>query len=292
MKSVTYNNGIDYALYWHSKRIFSVQRQEPKPMKLNKFISFLSLFAIVSVAHAGPILVDFQDMADNSYGETAWQPLSLNPLGVNVDVTGRYDGQTVYAYLDSKSYNGFYRKDEPGGLGVCRDLIDDSKLNPTSLPVTGGVNNCNPGDDDNANTVNGKAETLRFLFNEGLTVTKIWFNNNHDPDYGLNGDTVVIGGMTHTFDASEFYSEQRGWLFEFTGTDGIFSAGNMLDISSYVCADKWSTNCDCLRGEEFYISAIEFSKVPEPAMLPLFGIGLLGIFGAGSLKRRRSAAAS
>ena len=244
-------------------------------MKLNKLIPFFSLFAIMATAQAAPITVNFQDMADGSYGESAWKPLNLNAdFGLDVDISGVYDSREVYAYLDS----------DTAGLGVCRGLYNTSKAN-TKFPNSGS-NLCNPSNDDNVNTYNGLGETLRFAFNEGMTVSKIWFNNNHDPDYGMDGDTVIIGGVNHTFSGGPDDSD-LGWLFEFSGTDGVFSASDILDISYYVgglCGYK----CDCLRGEEFYISAMEFSKVPEPTVLPLLGIGLIGVFGVGSLKRRRS----
>ena len=60
-----------------------------------------------------------------------------------------------------------------------------------------------------------------------------------------------------------------GWLFEFSGTDGVFSALDELSIAYYTGTE--------FRGEEFYISAIEISAVPEPTVLVLLGLGLIGI---------------
>ena len=65
--------------------------------------------------------IDFQALADGSYGESAWQPLTLFGLGINgvvsggvvsIDESGAGVFTQGYAYLDSGN----------AGLGVCQEV--------------------------------------------------------------------------------------------------------------------------------------------------------------------------
>ncbi|MBI1194887.1 MAG: PEP-CTERM sorting domain-containing protein [Gammaproteobacteria bacterium] len=239
-----------------------------------KLFSGALLVAFSFAAQATPTFVNFQTLADASsgnplsYGESAWaresdpaaQPrLNLNAdFGVDVSLFGVYGNNEAYAYLDKGT----------AGLGVCRQVYSNAVLgkHPGS-----GSNLCNPSSDDN---VSGIGEALKLVFNEDIQITKIWFNNNHDPDYGLTEDTITIGGVDHTFHGSA-NNPSLGWLFSFSGTDGIFSANDTLSIAYYTGT--------ALRAEEFYVSAIEFDTVPEPSVAALLSIGLLGL---GMMRRR------
>ena len=226
----------------------------------------ISGFALFIMNSAQAVMIDFQAMADGSYGESAWQPLNLSSLGVNVDIYGVSGGSTVYAYLDS-TVGGTGPGSGPGGLGVCKEIVSET---------------CSPSSDDNVTS----GELLRFVFNEAVTIGNIWFNNNHDTDYSLDGDTIEIGNISYTFSGSGAAGPHGGtdWLYSM---NGAFNAGDELLISYH---DNIPLSCQLFGGpgcssDEFYISRMEITgNVPEPGSLALMGLGLLGL---GALRRRQ-----
>jgi hypothetical protein len=250
---------------------------------MNGVTSVLGVVAVLgcsSAALAGEITVNFQEMADvnvsaGGWGESAWTTLSLNDFSLDVDITGTYSGNDsdVYAYLDRGT----------AGLGTCRNLTDAGAFKKDTKRDSGG-NLCAPSSDDNVNVISDSTgvlgvEGLKFTFNEVLTVKKIWLNNNHDPDYGMGGDTVIIDGSNHTFGATPDDAD-LGWLFEFGSLGKQFNVGEMLTVQYYNL-----TNTTQLHGEEFYISAVLFDDtptdtdipVPVPSTLVLLGLGLAGL---------------
>jgi len=203
----------------------------------------MGLALTLASATASATIIDFMAMGNTS--EYGAQPLSVDILTIN----GYYNlGNGLgNAYLDSNW----------GGLGVCK-VLDSSAQ-------------CNPASDDNVTT----GESLNIAFNSGVTINKIWFNNNHDGDLSLLGDTININGSNNTFSTGDQTNQQlRGngdlfsdWLY--TGAISI-NGGGSFDISFV--------------NESFYVSAIEYS-VPEPAMLGLLALGLIGI---GISKRKKA----
>lgn len=210
-----------------------------------KAIAAVVLTTIVSSANAG--IINFINLADGlgGYGEGAWSSLNLSSDGVNLSITGHSsddNDSTQYAYLDRGV----------AGLGSCKDVLNASLVNTISPGRT--ANNCSPSSDDNVT----KKESLSFVFDRNVMISNIWFNNNHDGGFGP-GDNVKIDG--HVFRLATGYAGDANGIGSFA-----VNGGYEFDIS-YL-------------NEEFYISAIEFSAVPEPAALLLLCIGMLAVFTA------------
>lgn len=215
---------------------------------MNKTKSLLIGLALALTAtSANALILDFKSLANvNEYGV---QPLTIGTMTVN----GLYNNgaNTGYAYLDGAW----------GGLGVCKTL----DLN----------NQCDPANDDNVTL----GESLRFIFGSDVTIKNIWFNNNHDGDQSLLGDTINIGGSNYTFNAADqtnVAGVRSDWLY--SNLIDI-TAGTNFDISF---VDNPNNND---KNENFYITAIEFTVVPEPAILGMLALGLIGI---GFAQRKRS----
>ena len=216
---------------------------------LNKIIFSTLLFTTAGSAYATPI--DFK--ADANITERGYDPLTYTYTSGSLNITAFDGANSAFAYMDKGD----------AGLGACPKL--DTK------------NQCNPSSDDNVR----KNETVRMIWDTNVLITGIWFNNNHDSDFRLDGDTISIGGDNYLFSASDFdLSRSSGngtlsdavakrnadFLYDNNGLGRFVSAGSDFDIS-------WVN-------DQFYISAIEFETVPEPGMLALLSIGLMGLLAA------------
>lgn len=220
---------------------------------MNHFIKGLAavvLTALVNTANAG--IINFISLTETpgAYGEGAWSSLNLSTGGANVAITGHAtddNDSSQFAYLDWGT----------AGLGSCKDVVSPSAVNVTH--PGSGTNNCSPSSDDNVTT----NEFLRFIFDTNVVITKIWFNNNHDGGFDA-GDKVRIDG--NLFSVSTGYAGGANGIGSFNVT-----AGYAFDIKNY--------------NEQFYISAIEFSAVPESSALLLLCMGLLMVVGARKARR-------
>lgn len=250
----------------HIRSTHKIQKHGKRSINTMKNLTKLVLPCLMLVTTSVTAqVIDFKAAANIT--EKGYSVINLNStpglnVGLDIDIFGKYVDATgvhdAYAYMDKGN----------AGLGVCKALDSSDQ--------------CTPSSDDNVTGTTGDNsyyEYLLFEFNEAVTITGMWFNNNHDPDRHLDGDTITIGSDDVTFalgdiDAarsSGINSNNNDYLYD---TDLSFNAGDSLIISYY--------SGDTLRADEFYLSAI---SVPEPATLALLGLGLTAF---GIRRRRRS----
>lgn len=203
------------------------------------------VLCLAGYAQAGTI--DFIKLTENNpggYGEGAWSSLVLNVGGATVTITGHAtddNDPTQYAYLDWGN----------AGLGACKDAVSAGSVNTQSAGRT--TNNCNPSSDDNI-TFN---ESLQFVFDRDVTVNNLWFNNNHDGGFGA-GDLVKIAGTD--------FLVATGYAGGANGIGPFSVSGNTPFRVAF-------------SNEQFYISAMEVTAVPDEATtLVLLTAGVLLLF--------------
>jgi hypothetical protein len=211
----------------------------------------VTLAFVVSPA-ASAATIDFKALADGAAGESAWNPLPFTIGSLTLSITAEDNGAAAFAYLDAGT----------AGLGVCQTLVGPKAPNN---PYPGdGSNLCNPSSNDNVTT----DESLHFVFNQNVAISGIWFNTNHDDDFSLTGNTINIGGLP----------------FLFAAGDRDITFGNDWKAGPFAAAANTSFDISFV-DEQFYVSKIEFTSVPEPASA--LGTGL-GIIGLALLRRRRN----
>ena len=220
-------------------------------MKLLKNIVISAfLYTVAGSAYAVPTLLDFK--ADADVNERGYLSLN-NYAGLKITASGTDDDPLQYAYMDSRSGANVAN----GGLGACMDVTTTFQ--------------CNPASDDNVTT----GESVHMVWDTNIVITGIWFNNNHDGNWSLEGNTIDIEGDDYLFSALDFDASRSsgdGTLTDavdkrnadfFYGISRNVSMNSSFDISYF--------------DDQFYISAIEFETVPEPGMLALLSIGLIGL---------------
>jgi len=110
------------------------------------------------------------------------------------------------------------------GLGVCKDVTRRAQ--------------CTPASDDNVTGGANETEILHFLFDIDVSINKIWFNNNHDPDRSLVGDTISVGTDNYAFglgdiDATRSQGSTNKYGTGFARTDFLFMISHYPRIRSW-----------------------------------------------------------
>ncbi len=217
------------------------------------FRSLLLAPLILGSSVANSAIIDFVQLTESNsgLGESAWTTLNITNSEFSLDITGTKNGQAATAYLDWGH----------AGLGVC-GLSGTSSLD--TVRTGNGGNICWNAGDDNVTT----NEHLSFVFDTNVRIDKIWLNNTHDPDRNiLDPDIITIDGLDY-----------KGPGNGYAPTTSYSGYGSSVD--------NWLGSFDVIAGQEFtiafsdqqfYVSGIEVTAVPEPSIIALMGFGFIGL---------------
>lgn len=214
---------------------------------MKNFTKITSALALCTIISSAnaALEIDFIDLTQNA--GTGLGESAWNTLTVSDSGITADITASGFAYLDWGN----------AGLGDCGALGSGAT---TGANHGSSANLCNPSSDDNVTV----AESVTFEFNTDVDV-KFWFNNNHDGGFTA-GDLININGTN--------FAAETGYLNDANGYGSFHvGAGEAFTIS--------------YENEEFYVSgfAATASQVPEPGVLSLLVISLLGL---GIVRRRRT----
>jgi len=234
-----------------------------KKISHNLAVGFL-LAAATSMSSAA--VINFQTLADSTLGESIWNPLTITvpgPSGFTLTITATKNSALAYAYLDSGT----------AGLGVCGTPTSSDAVNH-SYGGSSGTNRCNPSDDDNVTA----GEKLTFTFDRDVVINDIWMNDNHDPDLSLFNNTVDINGSAHTF-----------LVDHGAGSNNDYNVGTSYSVLGNTAFTIGYYSGTLTSADQFYISKMSVTAVPEPEIYAMLGLGL-GMMGWVGRRRIRGKA--
>ena len=161
---------------------------------------------------------------------------------------------------------GYLSLDSYAGLTITASGPDD--------PNADGSIECAPSSDDNVTF----GESVHMVWDSNILITGIWFNNNHDGNRSLEGNTISIEGDDYLFSAGDFDASRSSGDGTLSNAVALRNADFLYGVSRSVSAgDSFDIS---FFDDQFYVSAIEYETVPEPGMMALLSLGLIGMIAA------------
>ena len=205
---------------------------------LKSLVIATGLLAASSSALAIPttVTIDFHTLASgNEYGVPT----------LMFDINGNVTTNAASSILDITGTTGFAYLDNDPGLGVCANINSSAQCAPSS--------DDNVSHHDATSTTAAYDEVLHFNFDFDVAIDAIYFNNRHDGDGSLEGDSVMFNGVSTALlgTGNGFYSTFLANM----GTASSFSAGyDSSQDCKYNGTGSYSAN-NC----EFYVSKLVFT---------------------------------
>ena len=219
---------------------------------MNKYIiSMVSTALLLLSANANAFMLNFLEMADGAYGESAWNQMVFTDIensGVDLIVTAYNANGKALAYLDANE----------AGLGVCSTGLKDGA---SADVMTGSSSNiCGEASDDNVSDNYAPGEYLMFSFMLGddpfeVNGFSVTVNDNH-ADKSLEGHVIDMNGTP--------------WATQAQQTDTYFFDGASVFTVAF---NKGQFYVESLKVEPGGI----ITSVPEPTNLVLMGLAIIGL---------------
>ncbi len=241
----------------------------------NKAVIITSISFLAFTAQASVIIFDGNNggAAKSGTVETATGSHTGNPdvWGLELEFTG-FDVSGGISVNDNLNNGNFYRNN-------IIEAFADQDITPGNggLGVCAISTNCAGSTDSFQSNLSGaySDEVMFFDFDVATILETIWFNGDHHE----NVDGYLTGSLSDGNDAlfNIFYSSD-GVLYEdvfnnqVQPTDLEFLTTGVDDGYKF-----WAISASGYGAHASYVEAIEFSAVPEPSIVALFGLGLLGL---------------